>query len=191
MDGWGLINASHESSDRENPENTPPLFLDMPIPLRASCRPLHTSRSSCHVPHIPLLISRRPHRLALFGTGRDRFVHVFDLQTRKDMVASHETALAVRATAISSSILITGGTDGSVRIWSPPGVTLPSVAMRPSAPVVAVSACYNNGLIASLDRANNLILQILGHNHIMRSIKLDFDELELRSSGSIKADISS
>jgi hypothetical protein len=110
--------------------------------------------------------------LVIFGTGSDLFASVFDMQTKETAYASHDTSLVTCATVIGGRVLVTGGSDGSLRFWGLPNVGLISVSSLHCESVTAVAGCYESGLIVSTDRANNLVFQTMVHHAFIRCTKL-------------------
>jgi hypothetical protein len=112
--------------------------------------------------------------LAIFGTGLDLFAIVLDLASGKVAFASHENALALCAAVAGSELLITGGSDGALRFWRLPEVALIAVAASHCSPVIAVAACLDNGLVASVDRDRKLVFQLVRGN-IVRCVAVEHE----------------
>ena len=111
--------------------------------------------------------------LVVFGTGADMFVTVYDLSNGSVRTASHGLSLITCATVIGGKILLTGGNDGSLRVWKLPEIELLSVSTFHCEPLTAISGCADIGLCVSVDTENNMIFETLFMHEFIRIVKLD------------------
>ena len=111
--------------------------------------------------------------LVAFGTGADLFITLYDLSNGSVRTAAHDLSLITSATIIGGKYLLTGGNDGSLRLWRLPEIELLSVSTYHCDPLVTVAGCADIGLCVSIDTENNMIFQTLFHHEFIRIVKLN------------------
>lgn len=110
--------------------------------------------------------------LVVFGTGKDLYVSIYSLSDQSVHKASHDLSLITCAAVVGGNFLITGGSDGSLRLWKLAPLELISVSTLHCDSLTAVSGCAEIGLIVSIDRGNHMIFETMFQHEFIRIVKL-------------------
>ena len=110
--------------------------------------------------------------LVVFGSGKDLYVSIYSLSDQCVHTASHDLSLITCAAVVGGNFLITGGSDGSLRLWKLPQTELISVSTLHCDSLTAVSGCAEIGLIVSIDRGNHMIFETMFRHEFIRIVKL-------------------
>lgn len=121
-----------------------------------------------------LLCVSRPLKLAVFGTKYDDFLTVVDLQKKTISIQCHTNAKVLCAKTIGGRFIITGGSDCVLRVWDMlHNFSIESCSCYHEDEIIAVAGCRSTGLIASIDRSMNLVVETLYGQKLINFVPLE------------------
>ena len=109
------------------------------------------------------------HRIAVFINDKNEeesFATVLFLREGKRRIICHEAASVTSACVAGGRLLILGGEDGTVSIWSLPSLSLINVLSWHFTKIIKVACSADANLIVTLDCEKNMILQSIDGSFI-------------------------
>ena len=114
----------------------------------------------------------RSQGLIVFGSCAEMYVTIFNIADGTVRTATHDLSLITCASVAGGRFLITGGSDGSLRLWKLANVELLSVSTFHCDSLVSVAGCAEIGLLVSIDVGNNMIFETMFQHKFIRIVKL-------------------
>ena len=111
--------------------------------------------------------------LIIFGTKKDPFLTVFDINNNKTKTEFHVNSIITAVFLNQGRYLVIGSKDCSIHVFDLVSMSLISSSSFHSDEISAISCCYENLLLASIDRSSTLVLETLIDHFFITSVSLD------------------